>query len=180
MGCYYSTFVSIVHNNESESELKLLNKDNKVIKGRLLKLNNSRNKVKANQTQPVQTMRHFQTNSNLKDFKNAIKRSSAFDNVQKYDDLSYSNKILKRLSLKKFNELFDENNFEYYKNKTTKRTCKQISYISRANNLYNYNSLSLSLNSTVEHTLENKVENIRRISPIKNVKKKLKEKISFK
>ena len=177
MGCNYSALVSIVHNNETESELKLLNRNNKVLKGRILKLNNSRNRVKANQAQQIQSIHYFETNSNLKDFKNAFKKSSAFENVQKNADLCYSNIILKRLSLQKFNELFDENNFEYYKNNTTKRTCKQISYVSRCNNFYNKNSLSMSLNSTVELTLENKLENFKSISPIKNMKKKIKEKV---
>ena len=177
MGCNYSDLVSIIYNSESESELKLLNKNKKVLKGRILKLNNSRNRVKTKETQPAQPMRHFETNSNLRNFKNAFKNSSAFDTAQKNADLCYSNKILKRLSLKKFNELFDENNFEYYRNNTTKRTSKHISYAQRGNKFYNKNSLSLSLNSTVEHTLENKVENIKNISPIKNVKKKIKDKI---
>ena len=177
MGCNYSALVSIVYNTESESELKLLNKSKKVLKGRILKLNNSRNRVKAKEAQPAQPMRHFETNSNLRNFKNAFKNSSVFESVQKNDDLCYSNNILKRLSLKKFNELFDENNFEYYKTNTTKRTSKHISYAPKGNNFYNKNSLSLSLNSTVEHTLENKVENIKNISPIKNVKKRIKDKI---
>ena len=178
MGCNYSSSASLVHNSESESELKLSNKKNKISKGRSLKLNNSRNRVKAKQTQPIQQMHHFETNSNLKNFKNAFKKSSTFETVQKNADLSYSNKILKRLSLKKFNELFDESTFEYYINNTTKRTLKHVSYVSRYNHFYNKKSISLSLNSTVEHTLENRVENIKNISPIKNVKKKIKEKIS--
>ena len=173
MGCNYSALVSIVHNNESASELKLLNKNNKVLKGRLLKLNNSRNRIKSKQTQPIH---HFEANSNLKNFKNAFKKSSVFEKDQSNADLCNSNRILKRLSLKKFNELFDENIFEYYRNNTTKRTSKNISYVSICNNFYNKNSLSLSLNSTVEHTLENKIENIKKISPIKNLKKKIKRK----
>ena len=174
MGCNYSSLASIVYNNETESELKLLNRNNKVLKGRILKLNNSRNRVKANQAQQIQSIHYFETNSNLKDFKNAFKKSSAFENAQKNADLCYSNIILKRLSLQKFNELFDENNFEYCKNNSTKRSSKQISYVSRCNNFYNKNSLSMSLNSTVELTLENKLENFKSISPIKNMKKKIK------
>jgi len=176
MGCNYPSSVSILQNSESESELKLFNRKNKVSK-RILKLNNSRNRAKENQSQPIQPICHFESNSNLKDFKNAFKKSSGLENIQKNDDLCCSNKILKRLSLKKFNELFDENTIDYYRYNTTKRTSNQVSYTSKYNNFYNKNNLSLSLNSTVEHTLENKVKCIKHISPIKNVKKKIREKI---
>ena len=176
MGCNYPSSVSIVRNIESESELKLLNRKNKVSK-KILKLNNSRNRIKEKQAQSIQPISHFEANSNLKNFKNAFKKSSGLGNVQKNDDLSCSNKILKRLSLKKFNELFDENTIDYYRYNTTKRASNQVSYASRYNNFYNKNNLSLSLNSTVEHTLENKVKSIKHISPIKNVKKKIREKI---
>ena len=170
MGCIYSSEALLVHNYELKSELLLNSKDN-VSKETFLKLNNSRKKLfsmfERKQTQP---MPHFQTNSNLNKFKIKLKKASTFQEEKKDFDICYSKRILKRLSLEKFNELFDESNIECFANATEEKNVKHISYVSRFNN-WNKNNLSLSLNSTIEHTLENKVENYKYDTPIKNKEK---------
>ena len=178
MGCVYSSSALFVHNYELRSELELLNNKDNLSKEAFLKLNNSRNKlmsmVEKRQAHP---MRHFSTNSNLTKFKFALKKSSTFQEVKKDTDICYSKRILKRLSQEKFNELFDENNIECFANTSANKNLKYISYVSRFNNFWNKNSLSLSLNSTIEHTLENKVENNKYSTPIKSMEKRLKDNI---
>ncbi len=178
MGCVYSSSAFLVHNYELSSELELLNSKDNLSKETFLKLNNSRNKlmstVERKQTHPI---RHFSTNSNLTKFKFAIKKSSTFQEVKKDENISYSKRILKRLSQEKFNELFDEKNIECFANTTANKNIKHISYVSRFNNFWNKNYLSLSLNSTFEHTLENKAENNKYSTPIKSRENKLKDNI---
>ena len=174
MGCVYSSSAFFVHNYELSSELELLNNKDNLSKEAFLKLSNSRNKlmstVERTQTNPI---RHFSTNSNLTKFK----KSSTFQEVKKDDDICFSKRILKRLSQEKFKELFDENNVEYFANTTGSNSRKHLSYVSRFNNFLNKNNLSLSLNSTIEHTLENKVENNKYNTPIKSREKRLKDNI---
>ena len=176
MGCVYSSSAFLVHNYELSSELELLNSKDNLSKETFLELNNSRNKlmstVERKQTHPI---RHFSTNSNLTKFKFAIKKSSTFQEVKKDENISYSKRILKRLSQEKFNELFDEKNIECFAYKTANKNIKHISYVSRFNNFWNKNYLSLSLNSTFEHTLENKVENNKYSTPNKSGEKRLKD-----
>ena len=177
MGCVYSSSAFLVHNYELSSELELNNKTN-LSKETFLTLNNSRNKllstVEKTQTNPI---RHFSTNSNLTKFKIGFKKSSTFQEVKKDVDICFSKRILKRLSQEKFKELFDENNVEYFANTTGNNSRRHLSYVSRFNNYWNKNNLSLSLNSTIEHTLENKVENNKYNTPIKSREKRLKDNI---
>ena len=175
MGCVYSSSTFLVYNYELSSELKILNNKDNLSKETFLKLNNSRNKlmsmIERRQTHPI---RHFLTNPNLTKFKFTFKKSTTFQEVKKDDDIGYSKRIIKRLSQEKFNELFDENNIEYFANTTANKNKKHISYVSKFNKFLNKNNLSLSLNSTIEHTLENKVENNKYSTPIKNREKRLK------
>ena len=175
MGCVYSSSTFFVHNYELISELELLNNKGNLSKETFFKLNNSRDKLKSIvERRKTQTIRHFPTHSNLTKFKFSFKKSSTFQKVKKDDEICYAKRIIKRLSQEKFNELFDEKSIEYFVNTTANKNIKHISYVSRFNNFGNTKNLSLSLNSTFEHTLENKVEYNKYSTPIKSREKILK------
>ena len=176
MGCVYASSSYLVHDYELLSDLELLNNKDNSSKETFLKENNSRNKFSMAERSQTHQMRHFSTNSNLTKFKFALKKSSTLE-IKKDRDICYSKRILKRLSQEKFNELFDENNFDCFVNMTANKNLKHISYVSRFNNFWNKSNLSLSLNSTNEHTLENKVENNKYNTSIKSMEKRLKDKI---
>ena len=166
MGCIYQSSTLSLSENEILSELNtnrrfLLSKANKNSDSNTL--NNRKEKLKLYSTQNV---RNFKTNSNFK-------KSSTLNTLIKSSNLDYQN-FVPRLSLQKFNELFDDSNIEEYGMKT--KNSKRYSFMEKnTNSSKKMNNIEASLNTTLEQTLENVKENdYYKMENNKNNKKKRK------
>ena len=97
-------------------------------------------------------------------------------NIQKYFEIDSSmknnmNNFVPRLSIQKMNELFDDKDIEFHRDKP--ENLKQFSRSNYKNNkISKINSIEKSLNSTLEKTTEKAKKNISNISQLKKIKKK--------
>ena len=117
----------------------------------------------------TQNIKHFESNLNKKQLSNS-------EILEKQKILNSSQNLVPRLSVQKFNELFDNSSIECYKAKPN--NIKNLTYMEKIYNSKINNNIEPSLNTTFEYTTDNTiVSKYKKKSNIKNNKKKNKEKL---
>ena len=150
MGCDYPSSVLSSYQNELHSEI-VTTRNYLLSKSKYSnKLNGLYQKRKILNLKSTQNIGKIDENLNIK---NHLKKSFTLNNIIKRNELYYSEKIILRLPVEKFNKLFDDNINEYYNNTYNKKKIKKFSfnknelYLSKRNNFIS--SLdSINLNST--------------------------------
>ena len=119
----------------------------------------------------TQNIRHFESNLNVKQLSNS-------EILEKQKILNSSQNLVPRLSVQKFNELFDNSSIECYNAKPS--NIKNLTYIEKIYNSKINNNIEPSLNTTFEYTTVNTiVSKYKKKNNIKNNKKKNKEKLLY-
>ena len=145
MGCNYPSSALSSYQTELKTEIKTNRKD-------LLPKN--RSSLQSTTFSNGKRKINLDSSQNLRNFKTCsyYNKSSAID--ARKNDLNSSKNFIPRLSLQKFNELFDDSTIEGYNKKQ-----KEFNLFSfRKSYLYNKNNVEQSLNSTYEQTAENTIE----------------------
>lgn len=155
MGCDYPSSVLSSYQNELHSEI-VTTRNYLLSKSKYSnKLNGLIQKRKILNLKSTQNIGKIDENLNIK---NHLKKSFTLNNIMKRNELYYSEKIILRLPVEKFNKLFDDNINEYYNNTYNKKKIKKFSfnknelYLSKRNNfISSLDSINLnSAKSTIE------------------------------
>lgn len=155
MGCDYPSSVLSSYQNELHSEI-VTTRNYLLSKSKYSnKLNGLYQKRKILNLKSTQNIGKIDENLNIK---NHLKKSFTLNNIMKRNELYYSEKIILRLPVEKFNKLFDDNINEYYNNTYNKKKIKKFSfnknelYLSKRNNfISSLDSINLnSAKSTIE------------------------------
>ena len=171
MGCNYPTTALSLHEKELKTEINttrnfLLSKNKKLYNSNSFQT--PRNSLNLYSTQNI---KHFETNLNLKQLSNS-------DTLEKQKILNSSQNFVPRLSVQKFNELFDNSSIECYNTKPN--NIKSYTFMEKSYNSKLNNNFELSLNTTFEHTTENTIiSKYKKKNNIRNNKNKNKEKLLY-
>ncbi len=145
MGCNYPSSALSSYQTELKTEIKTNRKD---------LLSKNRSSLQSTTFSNGKSKINLDSSQNLRNFKTCsyYNKPSAID--ARRNDLNSSKNFIPRLSLQKFNELFDDSTIEGYNKKQ-----KEFNLFSfRKSYFYNKNNVEQSLNSTYEQTAENTFE----------------------
>ena len=166
MGCIYYSEASSAFKNELKTELNIKRKNSF--------LNNNQSFISATLNQKKNCTNIYILPNDIRKFKTDSKyqKSMKYELIEKNKEIDDSKIFIPKLSLKKINELFDDNDIENYCSKS--KNIKLFSYIGNNNSSKKINiekSLN-SINSTFEKTAENSIEREYYKNNIKKSKKK--------
>ena len=153
MGCYCLTTSTSIYEDELFTELltkhqDLLSENIKLIKSCRSNMDKSLFSLKSKQNSKILEIKENSKNNY---------KSYSLNKIIKNNEFFTPNKIVIRLSVEKFNELFDDSNIESYNNS---KTLKNFSFgvNSKIFNFSSKNNKSTSLNSTFEQTFHNTIK----------------------
>ena len=168
MGCNYPSSALSSFQAELKTELNT-NRNDLISKNRLLcqasTFNQRTKQLNLNLNQNVPKIEAYSNYT----------KSSSMDNPER-SFMSNSKKCIPRLSLQKFNELFDDRRIECYNRK--EKYYLRFSFKNGLNNIYK-NNKEQSLNSTYEQTADNTIESEYYAGGVKSKKKEKNKKLVF-
>ena len=155
MGCDYPSSVLSSYQNELHSEI-VTTRNYLLSKSKYSnKLNGLFQKRKILNLKSTQNIGKIDENLNIK---NHLKKSFTLNNIIKRNELYYSEKIILRLPVEKFNKLFDDNINEYYNNTYNKKKIKKFSFNKNELYLSKRNNFISSLDSIILNSAKSTIE----------------------
>ena len=154
MGCDYQSSVLSSFKNELNSEIIIKHKFLIPKNENSIEINGQISKRKLFYLKAIQNIGEIGENSHIKN----LSVTHTFNHLEKNNDLNFSDNVKLRLSVEKFNELFDDNINVYYNNTMNRKDIKHISFNSNDLFLSNKNKNSSNIDiieiNSFESTLE--------------------------
>ena len=155
MGCDYPSSVLSSYQNELHSEI-VTTRNYLLSKSKYSnKLNGLYQKRKILNLKSTQNIGKIDENLNIK---NHLKKSFTLNNIMNKNELYYSEKIILRLPVEKFNKLFDDNINEYYNNTYNKKKIKKFLFNKNELYLSKRNNFISSLDSIILNSAKSTIE----------------------